>query len=232
MENMEIQQTNTAVATMNPGQLLQMAIESDADLEKLEKLMDLQERWEKKQAEKDFYHAKAMFIAEKPVIPRTKTSKQNGNKYAPLGITQEKIDPVASKFGFSYRWTREQTETTMTVSCVVTHVSGHSEITSMSGPYDSSGNKNMIQGTGSSDSYLRRYTLTSAFGITIEDDDDGQGHKDPKPKPRPNKKQYTEIMKRINAGTVDLATVQQSFSLTEDQRNGLKALLEAKPKEE
>lgn len=217
---------------MNPGQLLQMAIESDADLAKLEKLMDLQERWEQKQAEKDFYHAKALFMNEKPVVPRTKVSAYTKKPYAPLGTMQKIVDPVLSKYGFSYKWDKKQDEKNLTVICVVTHQSGHSENTSMTAPYDSSGNKNDLHSIGSSDTYLKRYTLASALGITIDDDDDGNsGGGKEQPKSRPNKKQYAAIMKKVNAGEVDLATVEKSFVLTKDQKNGLKALLEAKPKE-
>jgi len=44
----------------------------------------------------------------------------------------------------------------------------------MSAPNDVSGNKNAIQSIGSTNSYLQRYTLCNAFGISAEQDNDGQ----------------------------------------------------------
>src|SRR5690606_10591416 len=39
-------------------------------------------------------------------------------------------------------------------------------------PPDGSGNKNAIQGIGSTSTYLQRYTLSAAFGLTTADEDD------------------------------------------------------------
>jgi len=45
----------------------------------------------------------------------------------------------------------------------------------MYGQLDNSGNKNQIQGIGSTSSYLMRYTLIASFALTTADiDDDGQ----------------------------------------------------------
>ena len=60
----------------------------------------------------------------------------------------------------------------MTVVCIVTHEDGHEERTQMSGLPDQSGKKNPIQQIASTVSYLRRYTLTGALGITVSDEDD------------------------------------------------------------
>ena len=229
----EIQQTE--LAPNDPTYLLQIALQNDADLDRLEKLMQLQDKWNREQAKKAFYEAKAGFMGEKPAIPRTK--KSHNNTYAPLGIIQVNIDPIVSKWGFSYRWTKEQGENCMTVNCIITHKEGHSEVTSMTGPYDDSGKKTRIHSIGSSDTYLKRYTLTSAFGLTVDDDDDGNGTKDPKDRnaalklPRINEKQYKATMTKVNKGEVTLQKVEESFELTSEQRNALKALEESKPKE-
>lgn len=63
--------------------------------------------------------------------------------------------------------------------CIISHVDGHDESTTMSAEADTSGNKNAIQSRGSSVTYLQRYTLIGALGISTADEDvDGQGTKE------------------------------------------------------
>jgi hypothetical protein len=54
---------------------------------------------------------------------------------------------------------------------------GHSELTKMTAPSDTSGQKNSIQAIASTITYLQRYTLLAATGLTTKDmpDDDGKG---------------------------------------------------------
>jgi hypothetical protein len=57
-----------------PMVLLQMAMSQNADIEKLSKLMDLHERWEKTEARKAFDHAFAAFKSESVKSPETSAS--------------------------------------------------------------------------------------------------------------------------------------------------------------
>ena len=61
-----------SVSSTTPSDLLRLAVEQGADLEKLEKLMDLQERWESNQARKAFVEAMAEFKKNPPEIFKTK----------------------------------------------------------------------------------------------------------------------------------------------------------------
>jgi hypothetical protein len=45
----------------------------------------------------------------------------------------------------------------------------------MTAPRDATGKKNYIQSFGSTISYLRRYTILSAFGLTVSDEDNDAG---------------------------------------------------------
>src|SRR5437660_174203 len=60
---------------------------------------------------------------------------------------------------------------TIRVTCILTHVQGHSEQVSMSAQPDTSGSKNSIQAIGSTASYLQRYTLFAATGLAPKDAD-------------------------------------------------------------
>lgn len=163
--------TFMAPAPITPMEMLNQAVERGADIEVLTKLMDLQERWEANQARKAFDEAIANAKAEiGPVIRNT--TGHNG-KYADFAAIARTVDPHISKEGLSYRFRSDQTEKTLTVTCILRHKAGHSEETTLTGPIDASGNKTPIQGIGSSATYLQRYTLVLALGLAAAHDDDG-----------------------------------------------------------
>lgn len=166
-----------------PGHLLELAIRQDVDVEKLKGLMELQERWEANQAKKAFFEALANFQAEVPEIPKTKKvgyESRNGGKvsykYAPISDIDATIKPFMAAFGLSKKFEISETSDGLQVRCKITHVLGHSEVTEMSSQFDTSGNKNAIQSRGSAVTYLQRYTLIGALGLTTADEDnDGHG---------------------------------------------------------
>ena len=90
--------------------------------------------------------------------------------YAPLSDIAEQIRGTLKECGLTYRFEQDHQER-IKVTCVVTHVDGHSERTEMSGGADGSGSKNGIQAIGSTVTYLQRYTLIGALGITTADTD-------------------------------------------------------------
>jgi hypothetical protein len=167
----QIQENQPQVA-VTPNTMLQTAIEQGADLEKLEKLMDLQERWMKEEARKAYIVAMSNFRANCPVIERTK--KAHNSNYAGLAETIDEIKDLLAGCGLSHSWKTEQTEQLIKVTCCVTHVQGHQECTSLSETADTSGSKNKIQGLASTVSYLERYTLFAILGIASKEmDTDG-----------------------------------------------------------
>src|SRR5690606_8392781 len=119
----------------------------------------------------------AAIASAKAEIPAVaKNAKGHNNKaYANFAAYAAVVDPVLGKWGLSYRFRTEQTDR-ITVTCVLTHKDGHAEENSLSGPPDGSGSKNAIQAIGSTLTYLQRYTLVQALGLSAADDDDGQTH--------------------------------------------------------
>lgn len=163
---------NTQMAQPTPAHMLQVALEKGADMAQLEKLMDLQERYEAKEAKKAFTNALARFQSK--LGPIIKTRQAHNAKYADIDDIAQAIRPVLEDCGLSYRFEQTQDEKNISVSCIVSHVDGFSAITSMSAGHDVSGGKNAIQAAASTVTYLRRYTLTGALGITTgQDDNDG-----------------------------------------------------------
>ena len=160
----------------SPTDLLAMAVQQDAPLEKLEKLMDLQERWNKSEAKRAFDSALAAFQAE--LGPILKTRQGHNSKYADIDDIAQAIRPLLKDNGLAYRFEQNQEGERINVTCVVTHAQGHSEKASLLAPADDSGGKNDIQSMASTITYLRRYTLTGALGITTGNDDNDGGKPD------------------------------------------------------
>lgn len=163
----------------SPAALMLIAIEKNLDLDKVEKAMALQERWEANEARKAYHDAMAGFKADPPEIEKDRKVKFQTNKgtteykHASLANVTHKINSAMSLHGLSAAWKVSQAERVITVTCTITHRLGHSESTSLSAMPDDSGSKNSIQAVGSTISYLERYTLLALTGLATYDDDDG-----------------------------------------------------------
>lgn len=167
---------------ITPMQMLQIAVDQGADLDKLTKLMDLQERWEASQARKAYVAALAAFKADPPKVIKNKTVRYgSGNgatsyDHATLAQVANAVAPALAEHGLSHSWSTEQSEKGISVTCTLTHRDGHSECVTLAASADNSGSKNSIQAIGSTVTYLQRYTLLSITGLATEDmDDDGAG---------------------------------------------------------
>ena len=162
--------TELEVKQNSPAEMIQAAVASGADLEKLEKLLTLQERWDANEAKKAYYHAMAQFKANPPQIFKDKTVSfsQTRYKHASLGNLVEKITARLSECGLSHSW-RVKQNGVIEVTCRITHEKGYSEETSISSNADKSGAKNDIQAIASAITYLQRYTLLAMTGLAVED---------------------------------------------------------------
>lgn len=173
------------VVPVTPMSMLQMAVQQGADLDKMQKLMDLQERWEANEARKAFVTAMNGFKANPPVLHKNKKVSFNETKYmhATLDQVSGVIGQALSAHGLSHRWEVAQLDAGMIrVTCIITHALGHSEQVSLQCGADQSGKKNNIQAVGSTVTYLERYTLLAAAGIAVKDqDDDAKRAEGPEP---------------------------------------------------
>src|SRR5690606_16903552 len=91
---------------VTPMQLLQVAMDQGADIDRLEKLMDLQQRWEAGEAKKAYITAMADFRSRAPEIARTRDA--HNSKYAGLAETLATIKSLLSECGLSHSWKTEQ----------------------------------------------------------------------------------------------------------------------------
>lgn len=174
MENAPIQ---NSISDTSPKAMIQMAIEKDSDLEKLEKLLELQQKWEANEARKAYNKAMAKFKSNPPKIDKDKKINYMSSKgkvgyaHASLYNVIDKISTELSKHGLSASWLTKQNGK-IVVTCKITHEMGHFEETSLSADADNSGSKNSIQAIGSTITYLERYTLLALTGLATHDQDD------------------------------------------------------------
>lgn len=166
--------------SMSMPQVIQYAIQNNAGVDQLEKMMELQERYEANEARKAYHMAMAQFKANPPKINKdaevdyTSQKGRTNYRHATLSNVTEKINARLSEYGLSASWQTEQADKKIKVTCKITHVMGHSENTTLEAEPDSSGNKNSIQAIGSSITYLERYTLLALTGLATHEDDDGE----------------------------------------------------------
>ena len=174
----EIIKKKDEIQTVNsPAEMIKLAVSGGADLDKLEKLLSLQERWDATEAKKAYHRAMAEFKVvplkiEKDRKVNYKTDKGSVKyNHASLANIVEKITKELGKYGLSASW-RTQQNGQISVTCRITHIQGHSEETTLSAQADSTGSKNSIQAIGSTISYLSRYSLLAILGLAAYDQDD------------------------------------------------------------
>lgn len=165
---------------ITPMAMIDRAVQSGASVEALERLMALQERWEAGQGRKAYDAAISAAKAEIPPIIKNRvvdftTQKGRTNyRHEDLAEIAKTVDPILTQYGLSYRFRTSQEGGAVRVTCILSHRDGYSEETTLETAPDTSGNKNHIQAVGSAVTYLQRYTLKSALGLSASQDDDGR----------------------------------------------------------
>lgn len=202
-------------AMTNPYLAMAQQALSAGQVEHVEKLLDLQFKWEANEQRKAFVSAMSDFKAEPITIVKAKrvsfktSSGFTEYDHAELVDVTNAIVPAMARHGLSHRWTVKQEGGAITVECVVTHRNGHSESVSMTAPPDTSGGKNTIQSIASTKTYLERYTLLAATGVATggELDNDGRGdpnHSEYADEPEPD---YSDWLAGIDE-KIDMAGLQ------------------------
>lgn len=171
---------NELTTDVTPSHLLQMALSSGADLDRLERLMVMKERWDALEAERAYNKAFVAFKSEAIVVIKNKAVTDGplkGKSYAELFSVVNAVTPLLSKHGLSAAWKLSKDEKDwIEVTVTLKHLLGHTESVAMGGPPDTGGAKNAIQARASTISYLERYTLKAICGIAEQgEDDDGRG---------------------------------------------------------
>lgn len=159
------------------------ARDPSVDIDKMERLLAMQERILERNAKADFTAAK---IAMRPALPEITMKghivirdKNDANKiiqdtpFARFEDIHEAVMPVLTAHGFDLAFKNGMApDGKVRVTTILTHVGGHSEETYFDLPHDSSGSKNAVQAVGSSTSYAKRYGVLSILNIKVVGEDD------------------------------------------------------------
>lgn len=158
-----------------PAEMLYLAVSQGADLEKISKLMDLQERWQKNEARQAFIQAMSDFKSHAIVVLKDKINPQYNSRYVSLGNLVATVTPFLSQNRLSVHWDVDQSSG-IKVTAIIRHAMGHSESVSMVVPADKSGSKNPIQEIKSAITYAKACTFESICGLAATEasaSDDG-----------------------------------------------------------
>lgn len=158
-----------------------LARDPSVPVEKLEKLIELQERIMRFNAKAAF---DAAFSAMQPEIPivdehgKILVKGQLRSTYAQLEDIHDVIKPITAKHGFAIRHRTEWPENRggiIRIVGILSHKEGHSEESVFEAPMDRSDFRTDIQSMGSTVSYGRRYTTLDLLNIaTRKADNDGR----------------------------------------------------------
>ncbi|MWJ27448.1 single-stranded DNA-binding protein [Halomonas sp. ZH2S] len=163
-----------AQATVDSTAIIQVieraAMNPDVDIDKMERLLQMQERVLDRQAMMAYSAAMAAMQTELPSIEEH--GQGNNGKYATLEDIVDTVRPIMQKHGFAVSFRIQTQERGIEITGVLMHKDGHREETGMLLPADMSGNKNAVQAFGSSTSYGRRYVLCALLNITTRGQDD------------------------------------------------------------
>ncbi len=181
--------------------MIQHMVQSDAPMDKLDKLLDLQERVEKREAKKAYDAALAAAQAEFPVIrERGEIRNRDGkvqSRYPLMEDVQRALVPILGKHGLRMSFDIQQPQGVVEVTCIVAHKMGHEERTPLTLPHDDSGSKNRVQAIGSSISYGQRYTSKARLNWVSETESADDGGQAAGAAPTITAKQYRQLVKLI-----------------------------------
>lgn len=169
--------------------IIQTAMEKNYSPELIEKMMNLQDRYEKNEALKLFNKDFAKFKQEEVRVLTDKINELfkdetgHGRGYSSVGNFLATVNPHLGKHNLAGHFDIEDIEDykKIKVTCVISHAEGHEKRVSMAAAPDTTGPKGGIaktemHGRMSTLTYLMRATFSAATGIAAIDnrlDDDG-----------------------------------------------------------
>ena len=151
-----------------------LAANPNVDVDKIQKLLEIQERWEMNRAKAEFREAMATFKQNPPKIVKDRVAqikaRESGNvvgsyNFADLEMVSSAIIEGLAAVGITHHFPMKQEGLQITVTCVLSKGMYSEDGSSLTAPSDTTGAKNAIQAIASTVSYLQKYTLLGATGM-------------------------------------------------------------------
>jgi hypothetical protein len=154
--------------------LIREALFSDADPQKLQKLLEVRREWQADEARAQFNQAIAEFQKCAPIV--AKADRAYDKQYARMDRIWREIRPLLTELGLSVTWQicELRSDGICHLEGQLRHKDGHGErlVRDIPMPELLKG-QNKAQQAGSASTYAQRYALCGALGVVTGDDDDG-----------------------------------------------------------
>ena len=181
----------------------------NVDIEKMERLLAMQERIIDRNAKQEFSEAMNQVQTAIPPVIADSKNDQTKSMYASYEALDAVVRPIYTGHGFSPTFGTGESpkENSVRVTCDLLHSGGHERHYFFDMPADGKGAKGgdvmtKTHAAGSAMSYGKRYLLIAMFNIPIKDkDDDGNGASGDGPI---NEKVLAEIRAELDAVGADI----------------------------
>jgi hypothetical protein len=163
-----------------PMGLLEMALQNNASMDTIERLVALQTQMMGRESEMAFNAALNRCQSHMVRVQADASNPQTKSKYATYAALDRAIRPIYTAEGFAISFdTADAGESSLLVIAILSHAAGHSRSYQIPMPNDGKGAKGgdvmtRTHAQGAAVSYGRRYLLCSIFNIAVgENDRDG-----------------------------------------------------------
>lgn len=159
------------------------ARDPSVDIDKMERLIAMQERVQARDAEIAFSQAFSDMQPELPGITKGNQIVHKGqviSEYAEWADISKVITPIMAAHGFSLSFKPQHKGGVVSVTGILRHRLGHKDESTLDLPADASGAKNAVQAIGSTISYGKRYVGCPLLNIVTEGEDDDGATSGPK----------------------------------------------------
>lgn len=151
------------------------------NIDKLDRLLQMQERVQARQAQVEYDNAMAAAQEEIKRIAADKDNNQTKSQYATLAAVDRAIRPIITRHGFSVTFSSGEAPADLVrLLATVAHRGGHREVFRLDMPADGKGAKGgdvmtKTHATGAAITYGKRYLHGMIWNLAIGEDDDGNG---------------------------------------------------------
>lgn len=172
-----LQESNgTALVSLptDPLAIIARAVDNGMEPDKLGKLMELQERWQRNEDAKAFAVSLSTFQAKCPQITKRRTMDLGGGKgptYASLDDIMREVSGLLQECGLAVTFSASITDGGMMKAVCKLHCGSHVQESEITLPVPSAMRVNDTQKMGAALSYAKRYALCAALNIVVTDED-------------------------------------------------------------
>jgi hypothetical protein len=196
---------STALARLDPQALIIAAVQNNAGIETMERLVALAKTVRDQDAKEAWHRAICRFQESLPAVMKTKSGQAGAGKfnYAPLSELMEKIQPVMGPLGLSISFRRRQDKEYVYSTCRISHEMGHYEESGevaipIEKPAADGKGASAAQKVGIADTYSKRYALLAILAIAPVEDPDADSSSERKPTVEPPRR-ASEVAKAAPA---------------------------------